>query len=246
MPEPLESIIALQTAQQSLAEAEVRYQGIPDWMRELHEEHQRRKGEIAAVEAVRDEAEQQRRTAESELAEAQEKSKQYQQQLSRVATQREYGAMLKEIDTIKERTNTHEQQTLEALERSEESQKRLEELGGEFRDLDQRYQTELAKWEQEKPAVARTIEKLTREVRELRKRLPRSVLPLFDRIYARHEGRALARIEQTKAPGTNTAWHCSECSYNVRPQIVVEIRNSGSPNQCDSCKRILYWEEDGE
>ncbi|MCP4654620.1 MAG: hypothetical protein GY856_04280 [bacterium] len=245
MPEPLRSIIALQTAQQNLAEAEARIQGIPDWMRELHEEHQRRKGEIGAVEATRDEAELQRRTAESELAEAQEKSKQYQQQLSRVATQREYGALLKEIDTIKERINAHEQQALEALERSEESQKRLQELGEEFRDLDQRYQTELAKWEQEKPAIAGSIDELTREVRELRKQLPRGILPLFDRIYERHGGHALGRIEQTKALGTNTAWHCAACSYNVRPQILIEIRNSGSLIQCDSCKRILYW-EDGE
>lgn len=245
MAEPLESIIALQTAQQNLAEAEARYRGVPDWMRELHEEHQRRKGEIAAVEAARDEAERDRRAAESELAEAQEKSKQYQQQLSRVATQREYGAMLKEIDTIKERINTHEQRALEALEHSEELQRRLEELGEEFRELDQRHKAELEKWEQEKPAVARTIDELTREIREIRTQLPRGILPLFDRIYDRHLGQAVSRIEQTTASGTNTAWHCAACSYNVRPQIVVDIRNSGNLSQCDSCKRILYW-EDGE
>jgi len=244
MPEPLDSIIALQTAQQNLAQAEARLEGIPEWMRELHEEHQRRTQDIAAIEAARDEAERDRRTAESELAEAQEKAKQYQQQLSRVSTQREYGAMLKEIDTVKERINACEQKTLDALERSEESQKRLQELGEEFRDLDRRYQAELAKWEQEKPAVARTVEQLTAQVQELRQQLPRSSLSLFDRIYQRHGGQALGRIVQTKAMGTNATWHCEACSYNVRPQIVIEIRNDGSLNLCDSCKRILYW--DGE
>jgi predicted nucleic acid-binding Zn-ribbon protein len=43
-----------------------------------------------------------------------------------------------------------------------------------------------------------------------------------------------------------TMWHCTACNYNVRPQIVVEIRNNGSLIQCDSCKRILYFEESAD
>ena len=30
----------------------------------------------------------------------------------------------------------------------------------------------------------------------------------------------------------------------VRPQVVVEIRNGDTLVQCDSCKRILFFEEE--
>lgn len=246
MPGPLDSIVVLYRTQQELAAAEARLQGIPDWMRETHEKHQRGTAEIAAVEATRDEAEQERRTAEVELADAQEKASHYQNQIVRVVNQREYAALLKEIDTVKEQIRVCEQRALEAMERQEEAQAQLAQLNEQFRDLDQRHQAELAKWEQEKPSVAATVADLRGQVKALRDQLPAGSLRLFDRIDQHLRGQALGRVLRTGGKGTNASWYCEACSYSVRPQIVVEIRDHGSLNQCDSCKRILYWDESAE
>ena len=40
----------------------------------------------------------------------------------------------------------------------------------------------------------------------------------------------------------NAMFHCDSCSLQRPPQVVVEIRDRDTLNQCDSCKRILYWE----
>ena len=78
----------------------------------------------------------------------------------------------------------------------------------------------------------------------LRAAIPRGALVLFDRLYDRSGGAALARVRRMTAARGNAMWHCESCSYNVRPQILVEIRDRGSLNQCDSCKKILYWEDE--
>ena len=240
----LDTIVELQSAITRLKEAERRLSGVPDWMRELHEEHSARKREIDALQEAADEAARERRTAEASTQDAQEKLKKYQQQINRVSTQREYGALLQEIDTVKQQITASEGQAFSALERSEKAQQDLTAKRESFRELDERYATELARWEGEKPEVARQIGDLKKRITELRGKLPRQVASAFERILDRYPNGALAAVRPIERPPgkTQREWACSACNYRIRPQSLVEIRNSGGIVQCDSCKRILHLE----
>src|ERR1700712_1200214 len=99
MNQNLKNILELQTALSQLREAEQRLHGIPDWMRELHEEHAGRRTEIHALEETAAEAGRQRRAAEAAVQDAQEKLKKYQQQINKGSTPRRDGAPPPEIDT---------------------------------------------------------------------------------------------------------------------------------------------------
>src|SRR5688572_11246562 len=138
----LDTIVELQSAITLLKEAEHRLHGIPDWMRDLHEEHSNQKKEIDALQEAAEEAAKERRTAEAATQDAQEKLKKYQQQINRVSTQREYGALLQEIDTVKGQISASEEQALSALERSEQTQKDLAAKRETFQELDERYAAE--------------------------------------------------------------------------------------------------------
>jgi predicted nucleic acid-binding Zn-ribbon protein len=245
MKQHLETVVELQAALARLREADQRLHGIPDWMRELHDEHALSRAEIEELQNAVEEAARERRAAEAATADAQEKLKKYQQQINRVSTQREYGALLQEIDTVKSQISGSEEKALSALERHEQIQKDLAARNESFRELNERYATELARWEDEKPGVARQVEELKARIAELRARLPRGVMSQFDRILERLPGSALAPVRLIERPGrTQREWHCGACNYRVRPQTVVEIRNSDGLVQCDSCKRILYLEEE--
>ena len=245
MNQTLQNILELQTALSRLREAEQRLHGIPDWMRELHDEHERRKAEIQTTEASAEEAAKQRRTAESAVQDAQEKLKKYQQQINKVSTQREYGALLQEIDTVKGQITSQEEQAFSSLERSEQAQKDLAALRESFREIEERYATEMTRWEAEKPGIARQVEDLKARIADLKKALPRPLVSQFERILDRYTTGAVAAVRLIDRPGQKQReWHCSACNYRVRPQVVVEIRNGSSLVQCESCKRILFFEEE--
>jgi predicted nucleic acid-binding Zn-ribbon protein len=245
MNQNLETIVELQRSLTYLRDAEQRLHGIPDWMRELHDEHVARRAEIDILLEVAEEAARERRAAESAVADAQEKLKKYQQQINKVSTQREYGALLQEIDTVKSQIVAFEEQAFSSLERHDQTQRDLAAKREGFRELDERYQAELARWESEKPDVERQVESLRGLVTTLKERLPRPVLAQFERIRERNPGGALAPVRLIERPGRGPReWHCAACNYRVRPQTVVEIRNSNSLVQCDSCKRILYLEDE--
>ena len=245
MNQNLESILELQNALTQLKEAEQRLHGIPDWMRELHEEHEAQRKEIEALDQSAEAAGKDRRAAEASVSDSQEKLKKYQQQINRVSTQREYGALLQEIDTVKSQITGFEEQALSALDRAEKAQQELEARRASFREVEERYQTELARWEGEKPAVARQVEELQGRIADLKQRIPRGVVANFERLLSRYPTGALAPVRLIERPGARQReWHCASCNYRVRPQSVVEIRNGSELIQCDSCRRILYLEEE--
>lgn len=247
MNQHLEIIVELQGALDQLKAAEQRLHGIPDWMRELHEEHAKHKAQIEEIETTVEEAARERRAAEAATADAQEKLKKYQQQINKVSTQREYGALLQEIDTVKSLISESEEKGLASLESWETAQKALEARRESFRELHDRYSAELARWESEKPGVAQQVEALKARVVELRGKLTRGVASQFDRILERIPSGALAPVRLIQRPGkAQREWHCAACNYRVRPQSVVEIRNGTGLVQCDSCKRILYLEPQAE
>lgn len=238
----LDKFRALQTTMGALLESRARLENIPSWMVALHQEHRDRSAEIEKLETSHKEAERVRREAEAAHADAQEKLKHYQTQIGQVTNQREYGALLKEIDVVKGRIKEAEERAMQALETVDSANRALQEQRAAFEELDQRYKDELQKWEAEKPGIAAKMAELEKEASHLRTDIPRNHLTLFERLFQRTGGQAMAEVRKMEVlRSANAMWHCSGCNYNVRPQIVVEIQ-AGSFHQCDSCKRILYWQ----
>lgn len=238
----LDKFRALQTTMSELLQSRSRLDNIPSAMSALHQEHRDRSAEIQKEEASHKEAERVRREAEAAHADAQEKLKHYQQQVSQVTNQREYGALLKEIDVVKTRIKEAEERAMQAIEVVESTSKALEEQRAAFADIDRRYTEEMEKWEGEKPGIAARATELEAEVTTLKGEIPRNHLTLFERLFQRTGGTAMAEVRKMGVlRSANAMWHCSACNYNVRPQIVVEIQ-AGTFHQCDSCKRILYWQ----
>lgn len=246
MTPQLTTIVELQRALDQLQDAERRINEVPEWMRELHEQHGVRSAEILASETAAEEASRERIAADEAIQEAQEKLKRYQQQINRVTNQREYGALLQEIDTVKREITSLEEQGLAAIERIDAANKALAELRESFREIDEQYAAEAAKWEREKPGVAREATEIRKRIVELRGQLPKGVLALFERIRERYAGAGITEVLKFERIGSSQfEWHCSACNFRVRPQVVVEIRTQGTLVQCDSCKRILVVQEAG-
>ena len=128
MTKYLPTIIELHETVTELRKSEEWLDGIPDWMQELHQEHSSRKAEIDELEAAIAEATQERRGTEGQINEIREKVKHYQEQISLVRNQREYGALLQEIDGAKEEIKGLEEQALAAMERQEEAERQLQEI----------------------------------------------------------------------------------------------------------------------
>ncbi|HEX9801239.1 MAG TPA: hypothetical protein VGC00_13830 [Thermoanaerobaculia bacterium] len=222
-----------------LTRALARLTGVPDDMRALHDDFTAARAAIDELAADADEALRQRVAREGEITDAQERLRKFQQQVPRVRNQREYGALLAEIDGAKAALRSLEESTLDLLERAEQSQRELAARREAFAELAARHAAALAEWEAKKPAVEAHVAELEAALAALRGELPKAVVQQYARLTARYQGEAIAQLGRTERAGGTVIWHCSACNYHVRPQAALEIRSRGMLSQCDGCRRFL-------
>jgi predicted nucleic acid-binding Zn-ribbon protein len=240
----MDAIVTLLDLQRTLARlklVEVGLATMPADLLVLHAEHEARVAARATLELEQEEAATERRRLEGEAADLRAKLERFEAQIPQLRTQREYAAMLQEIDAAKSAIKQLDEATLAALERQETAATKHRDLDVDG-EQEARYVDALAQWENSKPNSAEDARRLRGEVEALRAQVARPHLSLFDRLCDRVAGEALAPLRKHEGPGSNF-YHCGTCHYQVRFQAVAEIRR-GELRQCDGCKRILYADQD--
>lgn len=243
MSSPLEQLLTLERVMSELRQSQALLAGVPESMRALDDEFSVSQREIEELAASAAEAARERRLLEGAIADGQDKLKRFQQQISRVRNQREYGALLSEIDGAKAELRGLEEKALAAMERAEAAQSALSERESPHGELAARHAAALAEWELEKPRVAEDVARLRGQVETLRERVARPIVAHLERIFERYKGDTTAVLRKADRLGGLALWHCGTCNYQVRTQVAVEIRRDGVIIQCEGCKRFLYAPE---
>jgi uncharacterized protein len=70
--------------------------------------------------------------------------------------------------------------------------------------------------------------------------VPAEALILFERAADKHEGEALAHIEQSHPK--RAEYTCSGCNMSVPLETVNALQSRDAVVQCQTCSRILYLE----
>ena len=175
---------------------------------------------------------------EEEISDLAEKLKKYQQQLPSVKTNREYGALLNELDAVKREIRTREDEILGLEENLAASSAEVAAHEASFPEEEAGYEEQMKEWRAEQASLAKEIAAAEEAARALEKTIDKVLLRRFRQIAGRRGGVALARVAMV---GPQTA-SCTACHVRLRPQLLSDIRLSKEPIICDSCKRILYWD----
>jgi hypothetical protein len=175
-----------------------------------------------------------RREAEKELAMQQARFSKFRDQLMEVKTNREYQAMQKEIETAQHEIRKQEDRLLEQMIE-------FDEVTAHVKQAEQAFAREQAAIDAERAALSAqlaeagaAIGRLAAERAALAARISPPILALFERVL---------KYRKTAAVTPVRAGRCSTCQILIRPQTVNELRRNEIIYQCESCLRILYYED---
>jgi uncharacterized protein len=210
---------------------------VPEALSDVDREHRERVDAVARIRERLVEAESERRRAEGELADHQEKQKKYQGQLRSVQSSREYGAVLNEIDGVDKLIRGTEDRVL-ALE--EEIENARKELGSREESLPaetEAHEEKLKDWRATQRAIDEELVSARAEIQDLERQIPPRERAEFHRLVEKKGGLAIVRVSNAS---------CSACHVKVRPAAMQILKAGREIVYCDSCKRILYWDGQGE
>ena len=177
-------------------------------------------------------SERQRRTLERDLDSSQVQLAKTQSKLREVKTNKEYSAVLAEIDTAKQGIAALEDQVLDLMEATEQhrqehqmqeqrAQKAMQELTEQERHV-----------KQEHVAFAQKISTEEVQRQQLVAALDTKLYATYQRLATQRNGQAVAQVRDET---------CGGCHLKVQPQLVSEIRQQDKLTTCPHCQRILLW-----
>jgi predicted nucleic acid-binding Zn-ribbon protein len=172
-----------------------------------------------------------RRRLEMELMGIETKITKYQTQLLEVKTNKEYQAMLHEIEGCrKERAALDERILLEM----EESEKRTGAVRSMEETLERRRRETSqgkARLDSEAQELKNRAGSLEEERRALESGISADYLKLFLKVARQRKGLALVAVRDER---------CGGCHVRVMPKLIQQVRRATGLIACDSCKRFLY------
>ena len=158
-----------------------------------------------------------------------------------VKGQHEYTALLTEVDHAQREIRTREDELLqveEALGQAKADEAAFASSSGEE---EAGYEEQMSEWRAEQARLDAEVAAAEKAADELRAKVDKRLLATFERIAKMRRGVAVARVAMV---ASQTA-ACSACNVRLRPQLLSDLRLSREILQCESCKRILYWDGSG-
>jgi hypothetical protein len=153
-------------------------------------------------------------------------------QLYLVKTNREYDALMSEIDHLEEEIDTEENRELDLMQEKEQLEEQLKFDESQIGELEIELKTQAGELEKR---VASSKEQETLLFQEREKIIPTinsRFMSIYDRIRQAKNGIAVVPIVDH---------NCGGCHLRITSQHEAEIRNGEGVYQCSSCRRILHW-----
>ncbi|RLB83583.1 MAG: hypothetical protein DRH17_01515 [Deltaproteobacteria bacterium] len=154
--------------------------------------------------------------------------------LMNIKSNKEYRALLKEIEDTERESAEKEDKVLDFLEEQEQINR---ELGAKEKGL----LSMRDRLESEKIAIAKEVARVQKElsdIEESRKKLAQIIDPQllkkYEQIKALRGGIAVALVINAT---------CSECHLGIPPQMYNELQRQDTLEFCPHCERIIYWKE---
>ncbi len=146
---------------------------------------------------------------------------------------KEYSAVLVEIEDIKQEKARTEEEILTLMEMQERLAVEIREAEARLKTREEQGSQDEASVRQQLAAVEADLTGVRGERAALARDVPPGILGDYERILKARGGLAIAPV---------TTGVCGGCRVTIRPQALQELRGA-TLMRCESCGRYLYWSE---
>lgn len=229
----LAALIALQSIDSAAEASRKRLAELPEAEREIEAGVAAAAADVDAAKARLHDSHAARRALEKDVAGVDSRLARFEEHKAAVKTNQEYTALLHEIATAKAEKDAIEERILILMEEGDRLAADVKAaeavLAGSKRDGD----AARARMAAERGTLESELARLDDQRGPQRSKTEARALAMYDQLLKGRRGLAVARMEGET---------CAACHVRLRPHIVQMIRRNDEIVQCESCRRILYYE----
>jgi predicted nucleic acid-binding Zn-ribbon protein len=155
-------------------------------------------------------------------------------QLFLVTNNKQYDALMKEIDHLKDKKSTFESETIELLEEKEKLIQDVESMESDLTGLSDDLSKRRLKLE---TAISQSADEKSILEKEKQARIDKidlNIMSVYDKVMDARGGLAVVPIVGSG---------CGGCGAHIPPQTLTEVRANTGIHRCDICGRFLYNQE---
>ncbi|MDH3891942.1 MAG: C4-type zinc ribbon domain-containing protein [candidate division Zixibacteria bacterium] len=235
MPNDLELLLKLQIIDYDLGELERSKEYLPDMMDNLRNEIEEAKSKLETCTTEFESKKVSVKTLELEIASKEAELQKYQQQMMSIKTNKEYDALVAQIDAIKQDISKQETEFLGTEERIAELEKEIAEYNEKSESAQDTNSKQLSILQNKIDSIGDTMAAKENERDRISKEIPRPTRSIYERVRKGKGGTAVVMVKKRA---------CGSCHKALTPRKVQEIKKGDRIHTCENCGRLLFW--DGE
>jgi predicted nucleic acid-binding Zn-ribbon protein len=229
----LQTLISLQAIDTRIAALEADAARLPKEIAAIHAAVEEARKQAEQAKTRLDAARKDQRAKEKDLEVVQAKRSKNEARLYEVKTNKEYSAVLIEIEEIKQEKARMEEEVLVLMEAQERLTGDIREADGRFKQRESEGRSQEATLKEQLRGIETDLTGVRTERKELATKLPANILADYDRILRARSGLALVPVTKPN--------FCGACRMTITPQRLQELRAQSSLIPCESCGRYIYW-----
>lgn len=229
-----EKLIHLQRLDSEIRQVDLFLGNTPPLIEEIDKKIEKSSQLAAAAKEKLVENQKKRREFEAEVKVIKAQAAKYKRQLNEVKTNKEYAAMLKEIEESEKKIDGLEEEIIAEMLRADEIEAEIKEANRRFTEAKEKFFQEKEAIFQKKKELEEKAKQLGQDRQELLPQIPADQVTLYLRISSKKSGIALSPVRDD---------FCAMCHMRIRPQVLNELRDTRKLILCENCGRILYWQD---
>jgi len=231
--EDLELLKQLQVLDYDRGELERSKEYIPDMMENLKREIEESETNFVSTEKELTEAKITQKNLEIELAEQHDSLKRLKTQMMAIKTNKEYDALVSQIDALKDSISEKETTLLELIEKIETLDSNIDEFRKKAEETKKQNEDQLGILQEKMDSVGSKIQMKDDDRKNITVRVSRRVYSIYERVRKNRGGSVVVAVKKRA---------CGACFKALPPHRIQELKRGDELITCDNCGRLLIWE----
>jgi predicted nucleic acid-binding Zn-ribbon protein len=231
----LSQLIELQELDLEIQRVSDRLSRIPEERDRTETEFKQQAAEFLDLKSKHERTLEDRKQLEADLATTQQNHEKFEKDKTRVRNEKEYTAVLREIDAARRHISALETDILKRMEELEKLDAELSACAPDVERMRADIDVSLAALDKEHEDASNQLSEFSERRKKLASQMPRHLFSTYDRMSRLRRGQALAEVRNGV---------CVSCRVRVRPKVFSDVRKGDELITCENCGRILYYRDE--